>query len=115
MKIIIDAANVAHFKKGKEATPSLDHVLKAIESLKDLGYKPYAIADASLRHEIDKKEEFNTLLEEGKIQQVPAGTTADHFILNMAYEEDAKILSNDIFREYNDEFKDIAVKEFHTT
>lgn len=110
MKIIIDAANVAHFKKGKETKPSLDHVLKAIESLKDLGYKPYAIADASLRHEIDRKEEFNTLLEEGKIQQVPAGTTADHFILNRAYEEDAKILSNDIFREYNDEFKDIASK-----
>ncbi len=110
MKIVIDAANVAHFKKGKESKPSLDHVLKAIESLKDLGYKPYAIADASLRHEIDRKEEFNTLLEEGKIQQVPAGTTADHFILNRAYEEDAKILSNDIFREYNDEFKDIASK-----
>jgi hypothetical protein len=110
LKIIIDAANVAHFKKGKEAKPSLDHVLKAIESLKDLGYTPYAIADASLRHEIDRKDEFNTLLEEGKVQQVPAGTTADHFILNIAYEEDAKILSNDIFREYNDEFKDIASK-----
>ena len=110
MKIIIDAANVAHFKKGKEGIPSLDQVLKAIESLKGLGYEPNAIADASLRHEIDKKEEFNTLLEEGKIQQVPSGTTADHYILKTAYEENAKILSNDIFREYNDEFKDIASK-----
>lgn len=110
MKVIIDAANVAHFKKGKERDPSLENVLRAIKALKDLGYEPYAIADASLRHEIDKKEEFNSLLEEGKIQQVPAGTTADHFILKIAYEEEAKILSNDIFREYNDEFKDIASK-----
>ncbi|HML05892.1 MAG TPA: Zc3h12a-like ribonuclease [Methanobacterium sp.] len=110
MKVIIDAANVAHFKKGKEGTPSLDLILKAVESLKGLGYEPYAIADASLRHEVDKKEEFITLLEEGKIHQVPSGTTADHFILKIAYDENSKILSNDIFREYNDEFKDIASK-----
>lgn len=110
MKVIIDAANVAHFKKGRESKPRLIHVLKAIESLKNLGYKPYTIADASLRHEIDKKKEFNTLLEEGKIHQVPAGTAADHFILKIAYEEDAKILSNDLFREYNDEFNDITSK-----
>lgn len=108
MKVIVDAANVAHFGKGKDGQPSLDNVLKATESLEKLGYEPFAIADASLRHEIDKKEEFNKLLDEEKIHQVPSGTTADHFILKIAYEEDAKILSNDIFREYNDEFKDIA-------
>jgi len=110
LKVIIDAANVAHFKKGGESKPRLIHVLKAIESLKDLGYEPYTIADASLKHEIDKKEEFNTLLEKVIIHQVPAGTAADHFILKIAYEEDAKILSNDLFREYNDEFNDIAGK-----
>ena len=110
MKVIIDASNVAHFGKGKDGQPSLNNILKAVEALKGLGYEPFAIADAPLRHEIDKKEEFNKLLEEGKVQQVPSGTTADHFILKIAYEENAKILSNDIFREYNDEFKDIASK-----
>jgi len=108
LKVIIDASNVAHYGKGKEGSPRLDNVLKSIEALKALGYEPYTIADASLRHEIDKKEEFNKLLEDEKIVQVPSGTTADHFILKIAEEEEAKILSNDIFREYNDEFKDIA-------
>ncbi len=83
MKVIIDASNVAHFGKGKEGSPILDNVLKAIEALSKLGYEPFAIADASLRHEIDKKEEFNKLLEEKKIRQVPSGTTADHFILKL--------------------------------
>jgi len=110
LKVIVDASNVAHFGKGKDGQPSLDNILKAIEALKGLGYEPFAVADAPLRHEIDKKEEFNKLLEEEKIQQVPSGTTADHFILKIAYDEDAKILSNDVFREYNDEFKDIASK-----
>jgi hypothetical protein len=75
-----------------------------------LGYQPFPIADASLRHEIDEKERFNVLLEEGTVQQVPAGTTADHFILKIAYDENSKILSNDNFREFNDEFQDIANK-----
>ena len=110
MKVIIDASNVAHFGKGKDGQPSLNNILKAVEALKGLGYEPFAIADAPLRHEIDSKEEFNKLLEEEKIQQVPSGTTADHFILKIAYEENAKILSNDMFRDYNDEFKDIASK-----
>jgi len=44
------------------------------------------------------------------VQQVPAGTTADHFILKIAYDENSKILSNDNFREFNDEFQDIANK-----
>lgn len=110
MKVIIDASNVAHFGKGKDGQPSLDNILKAVEALKGLGYEPFAIADAPLRHEIDKKEDFIKLLEEEEIQQVPSGTTADHFILKIAYEENAKILSNDVFREYNDEFKDIASK-----
>lgn len=110
MKVIIDASNVAHFGKIKDGQPSLDNILKAIEALNGLGYEPFAIADAPLRHEIDNREEFNKLLEEGKVHQVPSGTTADHFILKIAYDENAKILSNDIFREYSDEFKDIASK-----
>lgn len=108
MKVVVDASNVAHFGRRRDAKPSLEYIIKAAEALEKLGYEPILIADASLRHEIDQKEEFNQLLDEDKIRQVPSGTTADHFILKMAEDEDAKILSNDVFREYNDEFQDIA-------
>ncbi|UTB33001.1 MAG: Zc3h12a-like ribonuclease [Methanobacterium sp. ERen5] len=108
MKVIVDASNVAHFGKEKEGNkPRLDYLLKSVEALEKLGYEPFPIADASLRHEIDEKEKFNAMLDEGKVQQVPSGTTADHFILKLAFEEDCKILSNDNFREFNDEFHDI--------
>lgn len=108
MKVIVDASNVAHYGRGKDDKPRLDYIILAAEALKGLGYEPVLIADASLRHEIDLKEEFNQLLDKNFIKQVPSGTTADHYILKMAEEEDAKILSNDIFREYNDEFLDIS-------
>jgi len=108
LKVIVDASNVAHFGKEKEGNkPRLDYLLKSVEALEKLGYEPFPIADASLRHEIDEKEKFNAMLDEGKVQQVPSGTTADHFILKLAFEEDCKILSNDNFREFNDEFHDI--------
>lgn len=107
MKVIVDASNVAHFGKEKEGNkPRLDNLLKSVEALKKLGYEPFPIADASLRHEIDEKEKFNAMLDEGKYSRFP--TTADHyFILKLAYEEDCKILSNDNFREFNDESHDI--------
>lgn len=108
MKVVVDASNVAHFGRKRDAKPSLEYIVKAADALEKLGYEPILIADASLRHEIDQKDEFNQLLEEDKIQQVPSGTTADHYILKMAEDEDAKILSNDVFREYNDEFQDIS-------
>jgi len=108
LKVVVDASNVAHFGRKRDAKPSLEYIVKAAEALEKLGYEHILIADASLRHEIDQKDEFNQLLEEDKIQQVPSGTTADHFILKMAEDEDAKILSNDVFREYNDEFQDIS-------
>lgn len=107
MKVIIDASNVAHYGKRADAKPRLKNISSSIEALKKLGYEVIIIADASLRHEIDEKESFNQLLDDGKVQQVPSGTTADHYILKLAEEEDAKILSNDVFREYFDEFQDI--------
>lgn len=106
MQVIVDAANVAHHGK-MEGQPSLNRILQAVAALEKMGYQPVLIADASLRHEIDQKDEYLKLVEGGKIQEVPAGTTADHHILKLAYEEDSKILSNDVFREYNDEFQDI--------
>ena len=41
------------------------------------------------------------------MEEVPAGNDADHFILEIAYSEKAKILSNDKFRDYAAEFKNI--------
>ena len=105
---MVDASNVAHFGRAKDGKPRLDYIIKSAKALKELGYDPVLIADASLRHEIDFKEDFNKLLDTDEIKQVPSGTTADHFILKIAEDEDAKILSNDVFREYNDEFQDIS-------
>lgn len=109
MKVIIDAANVAHFEKG-EGQPKLSNILIAIETLKKRGYASkdiIAIADASLKYDIDEREEYLDLIANDVIDEVPTGISADITILHQAEELDAHILSNDFFREYRDEFEDI--------
>lgn len=107
MKVIVDASNVAHFKKDKNSKPMLNNILMAVEALESKGDEFVVIADASLAHDIDNVEEFNKLVADELIEEVPSGNNADHFILELAEEENAKILSNDKFRDFKDEFLNI--------
>jgi hypothetical protein len=68
------------------------------------GFEPLIVADAALRHQIDKKAEYEQLVENGKVHQAPAGTDADYFLLSFAREMDARILTNDRFRDRAEEF-----------
>ena len=55
---MVDASNIAHFGRAKDGKPRLDYILKAAKALKELGYEPVLIANESLRHEIDFKEDL---------------------------------------------------------
>lgn len=107
MKVIIDAANVAHFQKEEGSKAKLKNITLAVKALEEENHDFLIIADASLRHNIDDKETFVKLVEDGIIDEVPVGTIADHYILDLAYDEDAKVLSNDKFRDFMSEFPDI--------
>ena len=107
MKVVVDASNVAYSTKNENSQPQMSNILAAVKSLEESGDEFVIIADASLRHDIDDKEKFEKLLESENVEEVPAGNDADHFILNIAHNEKAKILSNDKFRDYAAEFKNI--------
>ena len=107
MKVIIDASNVAHYKKGDEPKGKLSNIVAAVRALEEQNHDFLIIADASLRHSIDDKENFIKLVDNEIIDEVPVGTIADHYILQLAEEEGAKILSNDKFRDFASEFPDL--------
>lgn len=108
MKIIVDASNVAYFSNNENHIPKMSNIWAAIKALEESGDEFVIIADASLRHEIDDKEGFIGLLDSDNVEEVPAGNDADHFILEIANNENAKILSNDKFRNYADEFRNVG-------
>ena len=104
MKVVVDASNVAHHVKNADSKPQMANILAAVKALEESEDEFVIIADASLRHEIDNKEAFEKLLESDNVEEVPPGNDADHFILEIAYSEKAKILSNDKFSSIISEF-----------
>ena len=108
MKVVVDASNVAHYVKNQKGQPKIANILAAVKALEESEDEFVIIADASLRHDIDDKDRFLKLLESDNVEEVPAGNDADHFILEIATNEKAKVLSNDKFRDYAAEFRNIA-------
>jgi hypothetical protein len=96
-KVIVDGSNVAHSAEGEPAR--LEHIKAVRRKLDEQGYEPIVVVDAALRHQIDDGAEYERMVEEGALRQAPAGTDADYFILSFARELDAKIVSNDRFRD----------------
>lgn len=101
-RVLVDASNVAHATEGGEAR--LRNIQLVQEKLREEGFEPLIVADAALRHQIDNKDDYEKLIDDGKVHQAPAGTDADYFILSFARELEARILTNDRFRDRAQEF-----------
>jgi hypothetical protein len=102
--VIVDASNVAH---ASENAVRLANVTLIRDHLTEEGMTPILVADAALRHQIDDADGYEVLVKAGEIQQAPAGTDADYFILTFARELDASVLSNDRFKERIAHFPDV--------
>jgi hypothetical protein len=104
-RVIVDASNVAH--STEKAAPKLANVRLVRDRLTEDGLTPILVADAALRHQIDDADGYEALVNAGEIQQAPAGTDADYFILTFARELDASVLSNDRFKERISHFPEV--------
>jgi hypothetical protein len=107
LKVVVDASNVASFGRKEGFKAKLKYLLSLVDALEKRNDSFVIIADASLRHNIDEKEKYIELVNSDFIEEVETGNNADHFILNLAEKEHAKIISNDKFRDFSDEFHDI--------
>jgi hypothetical protein len=99
---IIDGSNVAHSSEGERAR--LQNIILVWDELVEEGYDPVIVVDAALRHQIDERDRFEEMVENGRIKQAPAGTDADYFILSFARELEASVVSNDRFKDRQKDF-----------
>jgi len=104
--VLVDGSNVAHSTEGEKA--QLANIVAMRAKMQEEGFDPVVVVDAALRHQIDDPAGFERLVESGVVRQAPAGTDADYFLLSFARELDARIVSNDRFRDRLSAFPDAA-------
>lgn len=102
--IVVDGANVAFEEASHDGKPKMSNLVAMRRLLRERGYEPIILVDASLRHEVDDPDQLEALLEEQEVRQVPAGTDADYFVLKTAEQQDAPVVSNDRYKDRREQF-----------
>ena len=102
--IVVDGANVAWSEQTSDGKPKVSNLVAMRQALVDEGYEPIIIIDASLRHDVDDANQLEGLIDNQRVRQSPAGTEADYFILKTADQTKTKVVSNDTFEKYRDDY-----------
>ena len=102
--VVIDGANVAYEERSAGGKPKLSNLLKVKRELEERGFEAVIIVDASLKYDIDDQTQLETLIRSQQVRQVPAGTDADYFIIQFADQLDARVVTNDRYKDYAEQY-----------
>lgn len=108
--ILVDGSNVMHWQDNQ---PALAPLTGLILRLTGLGYVPGIVFDANAGWKLQgrylREAELARLLgvEERQVLVVPKGTQADTYLLQTAREFEAKIVTNDRFRDWADQHPEV--------
>jgi len=101
---ILDGSNIAWEEKNPSNKPKIANIESMINRLSRANFKKIiTVADAALRYQIDEQKRLDQLVKEGAIKMLPARVDGDKFILRLADEENAAIVSNDMFKEFRED------------
>jgi hypothetical protein len=105
--ILVDGSNVMHWQ---DNTPQLAPIQRVVAHLVALGYAPGVVFDANAGWKLMGRYlhdgDFARLLglERRQVLVVPKGTQADPFLLETAKDFDARIVTNDRYRDWAERF-----------
>ncbi|WP_240790473.1 hypothetical protein [Rhodobacter sp. SY28-1] len=112
--VLIDGSNVMHWM---DNTPQLNPLLQVVHDLSRRGMKPGVVFDANVGYKLMGKfmgeRDLSRLLSLplDQILVVPTGKQADPFLLETARDLKARIVTNDRFRDWTDQFPDVATPD----
>lgn len=113
--ILIHGSNVMHWQ---DNVPMLGPLTGVIQRLKDLGYVPGVVFDANAGWKLKGRclhdDDLAQLLgiEERQVLVVPKGTQADPYLLETARDFAARIVTNDLFRDWGDRHPEVLTPGF---
>jgi len=99
---IVDGANIAFEARSSKNKPKLSNILALIEKFERNKIENYkVICDRSLFYCIDNKKEYSQLIKNSRIIESPENIPADVFVLQVAFNKNAYMISNDQFKEFH--------------
>ena len=106
-RILVDGSNYIRSDMGVKGLESI------LEALKASGRAPFSIFDAATPYNVDEdgKALIQRLIEAGEATLAPGGTTADAHLLLLADKCGCDIVSNDMFRDWEDKYPWLAKRE----
>ena len=102
--LIVDLTNILMLDKDQQANVKVENIAKVREAVLSLGYTPHMIADANMQHHTNNEEWYKQLVDQGVVEQAPAGDEADYWVLRTASDQGCKFLTNDLYRDYRNAF-----------
>ena len=109
--ILIDGSNVMHWR---DNTPQIETLREVIAHLGQNHRTPAVIFDANAGYLLAGKYQDDAVmakrlgLPEDRVLVVPKGTIADSYLLRVARDHDAPIVTNDRYRDWAGDFPEIA-------
>jgi hypothetical protein len=112
--IVVDGSNVMHWG----GDPSMMVLQRVVGALKERGYEPIVYFDANVGYKLSKKHiKGHDIARElglptGDVTLVPSGTPADPILLKHAAEDGMRVVTNDRFLDWKQDFPKINDKGF---
>lgn len=111
--VVVDGSNVMYWEDG---VPRIDTVRQVVKALTAGGFAPGVMFDANAGYLLTGRYMHDTALGRAlglptdRIMVVPKGTPADPYILNAARDYKARVVSNDLYRDWVTEFPEVVAK-----
>lgn len=108
--VILDGSNVMHWHAG---TPNLDTVRLVLSEAMAQGLTPGVVFDANAGYLLagkylsDKAFARALNLRQDRVMVVPKGTPADPAILTAARDLGARVITNDLYRDWAEDFPEV--------
>ncbi|NDR56152.1 NYN domain-containing protein [Aliiruegeria sabulilitoris] len=112
--VVLDGSNVMHWKDGEAR---LETVREVIDRLTALGLRPGVVFDANAGYKLegqyrgDKALARQLGLPPSRVLVVDKGVPADPVLLGAARDMGARVISNDRFRDWADEYPELRQPE----
>jgi hypothetical protein len=109
--IVVDGSNVMHWRNN---TADIATLVAVINRLRAKHYAPCVVFDANAGYKIANRYHGDAAmarlldLPADRVLVVPKGVIADHYVLTAARHLTAPVVTNDLYRDWTDEFPEVA-------